>query len=144
MGRKINIETRQKDGKQEYKTTVEEKGITKVFNAVKKGFSLVVDRKRRYFVYQAQQFADRNPNALIILGDPETDVLVSFYKGKVVAAQIKNDEGKQMQVIKKMLQPTNKKDNERAINTFLLFVDGALYNLGMALKGQKPKDNSLR
>ena len=57
-----------------------------------------------------------NEDLLIILADPKTDTLVAAYKGKFVMDKIVSTEGKELNVVKKVLKHSLFKKN---IETFV-------------------------
>lgn len=84
------------------------------------------------FVTKAIQFLQErgNKNYLIMIADPETDVMVVANAGKCITSRIARESGNNMHLVRDVLK-YNKVN--RSIDQFLLFMDGAIYNLAKSL-----------
>lgn len=103
------------------------------------------DRKRREFSVQAANFALENRHALIIIADPDSDVIVISQNGNVVAHRFRNESGKRMHIVSNAIHYLNKK-TDKSIDQFLLAVDSGLYNLAKKrydMRKRKPLGRAL-
>ena len=91
-----------------------------------------IERKKREFIVRALEFADNRKGAMVIIADESTDLLVVSYKKKYIATQIKSEDGKKLSVVKKLLKRSRMTIFDKNMNTFLLALDGAIFNLSKA------------
>lgn len=98
------------------------------FNSKLKELIFRSDRKRREFVVKATNFTHENKDALVIICDPQTDVMVVAQGSSIVASRFKTAEGKRMHIVADALHYLNSK-TDKSIDQFLLAVDSALFNL---------------
>lgn len=90
------------------------------------------DRKRREFAILAANFAIDNKQALVIIADPVTDVILISHGGEIVPTRFtKPETGANMHIVQNVLHYQNKK-TDKSIDQFLLAVDSALFNLAKA------------
>jgi hypothetical protein len=61
------------------------------------------ERRVEHFLEQAQEFAHKNKNVLVIIGDPETDHLFAAYNDSMINGRIKSLSGKKQPVVKQVL-----------------------------------------
>lgn len=99
------------------------------------------DRKRRNFVIEAQNYLTGRPNDLIIICNPETDVMVMAYKDLIVPIHFKGKKGERIHVIENAL---NYRKMNNSIDTFLLAQDGALANIAVTLWNRRHKGKEVK
>ena len=63
------------------------------------------------------EFAASNPDLLVIVCDPKTDLMQLSYKGKIVADRVVSQEGRKLGVIRKVLNHSLYKKN---IDSFIV------------------------
>lgn len=87
------------------------------------------DRKRREFVVAANNFAQGHKDALIIMADPHTELIVVMQGGAYHAMRFTEPgTGKPMHIVSKAVHYQNSK-TDKAIDQFLLAVDSGLFKL---------------
>lgn len=97
------------------------------------------DRKRREFAVLASNFAEENKHALVIIADPDTDVILISHGGVQVPVRfVEPGTGKSMRIVAGALHHLNKK-TDKALDQFLLAVDSGLYNLAKARYDRRRK-----
>ncbi len=97
-----------------------------------KEFILRADKKRREFAVLASNFALENKNALVIIADPDTDVILISHGGVQVPVRfVEPGTGKRMHIVANALHYLNRK-TDKSLDQFLLAVDSGLYNLAAA------------
>lgn len=89
---------------------------------------------------------------LLIICDPKTDTIFAGYGDKMVSGRIKTADGKKIDVIRNVLRDSKFEAHSdlfltglvevlqlpvRKGNQFLLFLDGALFNIARALRKRK-------
>lgn len=82
------------------------------------------------FARKAKEFADDNPDAVIILADSKTDVIFMAYKGYMAPVRIVNKNGTRNYIVRNAVK------HRRAdvdIDRFLLAVDGGLAAIADAI-----------
>lgn len=88
------------------------------------------------FAAKAKTFVDDNPDTLVILGDPHTDVIFMSYKGITAPIRILNRDLSPNKIVAHALK------HQRAdgdIDRFLLAVDGGLYSIAHALYSKRTR-----
>lgn len=95
------------------------------------------------------EFMHANKDLLVIVCDPKTDTIYAGYKDNFVGGKIKSPSGKKLKVVKSVLKSSLFKDSidlfitglvetlklpVRKGNQFLMFLDGALFNLAKATR----------
>jgi len=78
-------------------------------------------KKRTEFATLAAAFCHKQKDALVVLADPETDVLFVAYDDQFAVNRITDVTGKSMKVVKKAL-----KGNQESIQNFVTYVAAAI------------------
>jgi len=123
--------------------------MNKLFQILK----VLFDREER-IAYTLSEFAHQNKDMLIIVADPKTDKLFVGYKDKHVLTKINSAEGRDLRVVRNVLKRSTFQSNidylqvalievlkvplkNKYYNQFMQWLDGALYNIGVALARDK-------
>lgn len=103
-----------------------------VINSALKKLFYSADKRRREFAVRAANFALENPQALLIMCDPDTDLITVLHGKDYVAIRIKDPtNGKRPNVVGNAMHYLNNRTN-KALDQFLLAVDSAMFNLAQA------------
>jgi len=103
-----------------------------MWNKIKQLFS----RKDR-IAHKVGQFMHDNPELLVIVCDPKTDVIMTGYRNFATAGAIQPDivNGKwRSKVVKEVLSMSR---IDKAIDRFLLQIDGAVFNIAKAVRDKR-------
>jgi hypothetical protein len=107
---------------------------------------------KKVMSFDVPDFAQKNKNLLVIVCDPKTDMIFVGKGGEMVLGRIKSADGKQMSVVKNVLDNSQFKTAVnpfivallealqlpmKAGNLFYQFIDGALFNISKALARKK-------
>ena len=105
---------------------------------IQKAFDNITNKKRREFSARVMEFQQtQDKNALMIVVDPETDVMVVSYKDYFVSATMRSQAtGKHLNILKGIF---DKKSN-KLMDQFLLFLDGALFNIADQISKREKND----
>lgn len=93
--------------------------------------------RKTYFTDKAIEFCNQHGDVLIIIADPKTDLTIVSYKGKKVAAKLLPQEKTvraKPRIIKSLLRYSK---FENSVNSFLYFIDGAVYNIAKQLRAEE-------
>lgn len=82
------------------------------------------------FAQIAKEFVDKNPDTLVILGDPKTDVIFMAYQGVIAPCRLVNKDGSRNAIVANALKH---KRGVGDIDRFLLAVDGGLFAIANTL-----------
>lgn len=86
------------------------------------------------FAAAAKEFSDKYPEALVILGDPHTDVIFMTHQYVTCPVKITNADGTRNFIVSNALKH---KRGQGDIDRFLLAVDGGLFAIANALYTQR-------
>ena len=101
--------------------------INTIFKWRKRKFDRAIQR----FVAITQKELD---GSLIIVANPKDDQVVASYRGLMINNQIRDKDGLNRHLIKKLMQFSKTKDS---MDNFLLLVDGMVYNLAKSYQLKK-------
>ncbi len=82
------------------------------------------------FARMAKEFVDNHPDALVIIGDPKTDVIFIAHQGVIAPTRIMNRDGSRNYIVSNALKH---KRGVGDIDRFLLAVDGGLFAIAQTL-----------
>lgn len=117
-----------------------------------------LNTKKKIMSFEVPEFAQKNPDLLIIVCDPKTDMIFVGHKGEMVLGNIKSADGKQMKIVRNVLDHSQFKTAInpfitgllealqlplKAGNLFYQFIDGALFNISRSLM-RKPKPGAVK
>lgn len=103
------------------------------------------------------KFMHENKDLLLIICDPKTDTIFMGYKDQMISGKIKSPTGKNLKVIQGVLRESLFEDRAdmflsglvevmrlpvRKGNQFLMFLDGALFNIAKALRKSKKRSSA--
>lgn len=92
------------------------------------------DSKRREFAVSALNFSEEHKNALVIIADADTDVILMAHKGLHIPMRFTGKDGKRQHIVASALNYRRmEREGSRDIDQFLLAVDSGLFNLAKAL-----------
>lgn len=108
-------------------------------NPVKRLFQQKQDEKAnhdalREFADMAKGFVDDNPEALVLIADPKTDLIFMSYQGITAPIRIVNRDGSRNYIVRNALRHQM---GQVDIDRFLLAVDGGLYNIAKVLHSKQ-------
>ena len=99
------------------------------------------DRKRREFAAAVANFSSEYSDVLIIMADPETDVIFMSHKGFAVPIQMKKQNGDRMHIVRNALAYSK---FEKSVDQLLLAVDSGLAAIAKSLHNRKRIANGLK
>ncbi len=99
------------------------------------------EKKRDAFVKMAGDFANdgKNKDALIIMGDPETDVLVACYKGMITAVHRKRGSA----VVRNLVDFNHDTRDGALLNQFIQDITYMVVGLGDAARNERDMKRGL-
>lgn len=108
--------------------------------------------------YTVPDFAHAHKDLLVIVCDPKTDNIFVGYGDQIVSGRIKTALGKELNVVRNVLDHSQFKENVnpfitgimevlqlplKAGNQLYQFIDGALFAISKALRKDKPPENGV-
>lgn len=106
----------------------------RVKNRILEKIKHITPLRRRDIMSKALMFCKANPDILIIIADPKRDDIIASYNNHYSATTIRGENfpfiKKHNHIIRTLInRDLDELGNERAVNNFLQFIDGYLYNL---------------
>ena len=89
-------------------------------------------KREKQLIKDSQGFMKKHKDYLVMICDPESDLMILGYCGYITTARVIDKNGKKMGVVEKLLHSKYAKF-KRHTDQFLLFVEGALFKMSEKL-----------
>lgn len=99
----------------------------------KRLFSYLFSRRTR-MTHKIGEFMHQNPDLLVIVCDPKTDVIMTGYRNFATAAAIVPNGKDRAKVVKSVLSMSRL---DKSVDRFLLQIDGAVFNIAKATRDKR-------